>query len=606
MTFRTRLFLSSLLAAAVTLFVAAALVSWSVRRSLDERIERGLINEARLAAETLSHRQAATPAELDAEADALGRLVSARVTFIGPDGTVVGDSELPAEALKTLENHAGRPEVQQARREGLGIARRYSDTLKTDMLYVAVEIHSPAAPGLSEIRLALPLTEIGEQLATVRRSAWAAMAVGLLAALLIAWGASALLSRRVRAIAELAERYAAGDLSSQAGDYGSDEIGFVARVLDESMREIGSRATQRETDRARMEAILNGMSEGVMVITPQGRLQLVNEAARRMLKVDEPPEGRHYLEIARHPDIAAQINGALHGLAGEGRELALLGEAGATFVARGAPVASAAGRGAVLVLHDITDLRKADRIRRDFVANVSHELRTPLTAVRGYVEALLDGVSDASEARRFLETIARHTFRMERLVRDLLRLARLDAGQEPLDRMTCAVDSLFSAVIADVGAELEARSQHVVQDVASEAAVLSGDPAKLHDALRNLLHNATSYAPEGSAIVMAARRKDDRMILSVADSGPGIPEADLPRLFERFYRVDKARSRNARDPGGTGLGLAIVKHLIGLHGGRVTAANRPEGGAIFTVEIPAPKQAEVPGTLPPEGGSHTE
>lgn len=591
MTFRTRLFLSSLLAVAVTLLVAAVLMSWSVRRSLDQRIERGLINEARLAAETLSHRQAATPAELDAEADAIGRLVSARVTFIGPDGTVVGDSELTPGELATLENHAGRPEIQQARREGLGIARRYSATLKTEMLYVAVEVHNPAAPGLAEIRLALPLTEIGDQLAAVRRSAWAAMAVGLLAALMIAWGASALLSRRVRAIAELAERYAAGDLSRSTGDYGTDEIGFVARVLDESMREIGTRATQRETDRARMDAILNGMSEGVLVVTPQGRLQLVNDAARRMLKVADPPEGRHYLEIARHPDIAAQINGALHGLSGEGRELTFPGDAGATFVARGAPVASAAGRGAVLVLHDITDLRKADRIRRDFVANVSHELRTPLTAVRGYVEALLDGVPDPSEARRFLETIARHTFRMERLVRDLLRLARLDAGQEPLDRVSFAVESLFSAVIADLDAELEARSLHVVQDVAPDAAVLSGDPAKLHDALRNLLHNATSYAPEGSMIVMKAEREDERIVLSVADTGPGIPEADLPRVFERFYRVDKARSRNARDPGGTGLGLAIVKHLVALHGGTVQAGNRQGGGAVLTINLPS-----TPGT----------
>jgi two-component system phosphate regulon sensor histidine kinase PhoR len=255
-------------------------------------------------------------------------------------------------------------------------------------------------------------------------------------------------------------------------------------------------------------------------------------------------------------------------------------------VARGAPVASAAGRGAVLVLHDISDLRKADRIRRDFVANVSHELRTPLTAVRGYVEALLDGISDPADERRFLETIARHTFRMERLVRDLLRLARLDAGQEPLDKVPCAVDSLFSGVIADVASDLDARSQRVVQHVDADATVVTGDPAKLHDALRNLLHNATNYAPEGTEIVLASARRDHRIVLSVADSGPGIPETDLPRIFERFYRVDKARSRNTRDPGGTGLGLAIVKHLVGLHGGKVAVTNRPEGGAIFTLEIP--------------------
>jgi len=586
MTFRTRLFFASLLASALTLLVAAALVSWSVYRSVDERIERGLINETRLAAETLSHRRAATAAELDAEADALGRLIAARVTFIARDGTVVGDSEVTTSDLAVLENHGTRPEILQARREGVGIARRYSATLKTEMLYVAVEVPGSGTPSLSEVRLSMPLTEISEQLAAVRHWSLAAMAVGLIAALVVAWGASSLLSRRVRAIAETAERYAGGDLTPSKIDYGTDEIGVVGRMLDDSMREIANRVIQQETDRARLEAILNGMNEGVLVVTPQGRLQFVNEAARRMLKAEDTPEDRHYLEIARHPDIAGEINAALHGLSGGGRELTLGSDSTTTFIARGAPVASIAGRGAVLVLHDITELRKADRIRRDFVANVSHELRTPLTAVRGYAEALLDGVSDPSDERRFLETIARHTFRMERLVRDLLRLARLDAGQEPLDRTECAVDALFQAVVADVSPDVEARSQRVAVHVDPNAAVVSGDAAKLHDVLRNLLHNATSYAPDGSEIVLAAAHRDNRIVFTVADSGPGIPEADLPRVFERFYRVDKARSRNNRDPGGTGLGLAIVKHLVGLHGGKVAVANRPEGGAIFTIELP--------------------
>ena len=183
--------------------------------------------------------------------------------------------------------------------------------------------------------------------------------------------------------------------------------------------------------------------------------------------------------------------------------------------------------------------------------------------------------------------------RMERLVRDQLRLARLDAGQETLERLPCAIDSLFSTVAADMSADLEARSQHVVQQIAPEAAGVTGDPAKLHDALRNLLHNASNYAPEGSSITLSAARKDDRIVLTVADQGPGIPQADLPRVFERFYRVDKARSRGARDPGGTGLGLAIVKHLIGLHGGTVAVANRAEGGAQFTIELPAPLRDEA-------------
>ena len=586
MTFRTRLFLTSLAAAAVTVLVATTLVSWSVRRSLDERIERSLVNEARLAAEALSHRRAATPAELDAEADAMGRLVAARVTFVSPDGTVVGDSELSAAELSTIENHAGRPEIQQARTKGLGVARRFSTTVRTDMLYVAVPVRNAEAPTLAEVRLALPLTEIRDQLALVRRSALAAMGAGFLAALALAWGASTFVSRRLRAIAAVAERYAAGDLSQQARDYGTDEIGTVARVLDDSVREIGRRAAQLDADRARMEAILGGMIEGVLVVNHHGRLQLVNVAARRMLKLQDPPEGRHYLEIVRHPDIAAQIGAALQGAIGDGLELTLPRETDTIFVARSAPVTYAGARGAVLVLHDITDLRKADRIRRDFVANVSHELRTPLTAVRGYVEALLDGGLDAAEARRFLETIARHTFRMERLVRDLLRLARLDAGQENLERVPCVVESLFSGVVTELSATIEARGQQIVMDIASDATDVDGDPAKLHDALRNLLENATNYAPEGGQIVMGAARVNGRILLTVADGGPGLPETDLPRVFERFYRVDKARSRSSRDPGGTGLGLAIVKHLIGLHGGTVSAANRRAGGAVFTVELP--------------------
>jgi two-component system phosphate regulon sensor histidine kinase PhoR len=235
-------------------------------------------------------------------------------------------------------------------------------------------------------------------------------------------------------------------------------------------------------------------------------------------------------------------------------------------------------------MHDITDLKRADQIRRDFVANVSHELRTPLTAIRGYVEALADGETDEGEHQRFLAIITRHTDRMERLVKDLLRLARLDAGQETLDLARCETRALLQAVVADLMPAIESRRQRVEVSVAAGADTMSADPAKLHDALRNLVANAGTYAPEGTTIRINAARAGRSVAIAVSDEGPGIPEEDLPRVFERFYRVDKSR---ARDPGGTGLGLAIVKHLVELHGGEVRAENRPEGGATVTLTIPS-------------------
>ncbi len=388
-------------------------------------------------------------------------------------------------------------------------------------------------------------------------------------------------SQRVDAILAVSRRYALGDLSRPAPDYGDDDLGGVARSMDQAVQELGRRVDSLARDRARMEAILSSMIEGVLVVDEQGRLQLVNDAARRILKLEKGAINHSYVEAIRHPGIVEHLGRALASGETSALELSVTRDTTRTLVAQVAPVV-AAGRGAVLVMHDITELRKADLIRRDFVANVSHELRTPLTAIKGYAEALLDDPDDEDAHERFLEIIHRHATRMERLVKDLLRLARLDAGQETVELSPCDVAALVRGIVSDFETTATEKQQTLAVTVTPEAATLNTDAAKLHDVVRNLVENAVNYTPAGGAIDVVASVVGGRFQLSVGDTGHGIAPDDLGRVFERFYRVDKSRAR----PGGTGLGLSIVKHLVQVLGGEVVVENQAAGGALFTISLP--------------------
>jgi two-component system, OmpR family, phosphate regulon sensor histidine kinase PhoR len=583
-SFQTKLFLSALLTAMLALAVAGLVFTTSTRRQTNAMIETTLIAEARLASELLRRDSMTSPSAddipaLDAEADRVGELLDARVTFIADDGRVLGDSSEPPEAIRQMENHASRPEIQVARDRGLGRARRYSATLGFDMLYVAVPVRHPV---IAYVRIALPLADIRQQIGTVLAATVTALALALGSAAAIALVLAGRIGQRVHAIATVARQYREGDLTPPRLEYGDDELGLVARALDDSVQQLGGRLADLARDRGRMAAILAGMIEGVIVVDPHGHLELVNDAARKQLTIDSTAIGRHYIETIRHPAIAELVASALKGHASESVELTPPRDPSRTLIARATPTNAAGVHGVVLVLHDITELRRGDRIRRDFVANVSHELRTPLTAIRGYVEALSEGDTDAEETQKFLAIIARHSHRMESLVTDLLRLARLDARQETLELAPCDLRDLAHAVANDLAPTLAGRDQRVDVQVEPGAESVVADPAKLHDALRNLVANASTYAPEHSTIRVMGRRGPDQLTIDVLDEGPGIPDVDLTRVFERFYRVDKSR---ARDPGGTGLGLAIVKHLVELHGGRIRVENRPEGGARFTIEL---------------------
>jgi two-component system phosphate regulon sensor histidine kinase PhoR len=432
------------------------------------------------------------------------------------------------------------------------------------------------------------LSTMGLPVHELQRASPVTLAVALPVSAALAWWLSLRLGRRARTLVELASRRRTGGAAPIAAT-SNDELDVVARAFDDALESVRRENEDLRRDRARMEAILVGMVEGVIVVDARGRIQLANDAARTMLKLDEPVMNRSYLEVLRHPGVSELVGAALTGTRPEAIELLLPRDPGRTISARAAPAVSREAPGAVLVLHDITDLRRADQIRRDFVANISHELRTPLTAIRGCVEALGEDIAPESSSRAFLDIIGRHSARMERLVTDLLRLARLDAGQESLDLTSCDIGRVVGEVVEELGVSLRARGQRIKISVQPGTERFPADRAKLHDVLRNLIANAHTYAPEHSEIVVDAARANGLVSLSVTDSGPGIPEPDLPRVFERFYRVDKSR---ARDPGGTGLGLSIVRHLVELHGGSVNASNAAQGGARMTVHLPVPHPGE--------------
>lgn len=409
------------------------------------------------------------------------------------------------------------------------------------------------------------------------------LSASTVSALIVAWAISKRVRQRLAIIAKRTQDRIISPESPTTLDLKFDEAKQLNQVLNESLEELGSRVEKLSQDRTQMEAMLSGMAEGVLIVNETGRLQLANDAARHMLGLDESLAGKHYLEAVRHPEVTKRLAATLTEQTSDATEFALNRDPSKTIMARITPAFSSGNRGAILVLHDITELRRADQVRRDFVANISHELRTPLTAIRGYVEAILEGPLEPNQTNQFLEVIERHTTRMERLVTDLLQLARLDAKQEPLNLIKCSIKTILSDVITELSPVFTKKQQSMDTSVINSLPAITADAEKLHIILRNLLENAIRHSPENSAIEINVTSESNHTVLRVSDRGEGIPATDIERVFERFYQVDRARSKRF---GGTGLGLAIVKHLVALHGGKIWAEDRTGGGTVFTASFP--------------------
>jgi two-component system, OmpR family, phosphate regulon sensor histidine kinase PhoR len=575
--------LPSLLTVPVLAGVGFVLTRWAVRTVADEVAGATAIEEARAIGSRLPTDFAATDAQRHCQSEVRGSVV--RLTVIAADGAVLCDSEAhPA----SMVNHLARPEVAAALSAGSGLTRRESATLHRPLLYAAVRVGEGAATRI--VRVAIP-TEI--LAASERRLDLIVLLTVLSIAGLAVVPALYLgqrVARRLERMVGFSRAVAGGDLTAHLSVTQRDELGELEESLDEMGRQLGMwlRGMQAESDKVR--GILGAMVEGVVVISATGDVILMNRRAEEIfaLAPDTDYHGRPLLETCRDPELQELLRETIAtGVQVSLREITLASATRRSLAVSVAPLGDRLGF--VLVFHDITEIKRLETMRRDFVANVSHELRTPLTAIRGYAETLLSGaLEDPARARNFLGVIDRHSERLSRLIDDLLTLSDLELGKSPLKKDAVLLEALVDEIL-EVLREKAARGRvTLVKDLPAGLPLLLGDGDRLQQVLINLADNAVKYTPPGGTVTIAARTSETAassdVEVSVSDTGGGIPAEEIPRLTERFYRVDKARSREL---GGTGLGLAIVKHIVQAHGGRLDIASTLNVGTTVKFSVPS-------------------
>jgi two-component system phosphate regulon sensor histidine kinase PhoR len=508
-----------------------------------------------------------------------------RVTIIDPKGNVIGESDKPAEELAALENHLYRPEVQVALTQEHGHAIRHSSTINSDMMYVAVPVRAGERL-LGFVRVAKPLHTVAATINHIQGTiALASLVVGLLALPVLFW-----MSRRVtRPIDEMramAVRVANGDLSARAPEKGGPELRELGYALNKMSAQLESRMRELAEEKAELQATLANMIEGVLVVDAGSRVRLVNGTLRRLFKLTDQALGRTVLEVFRSAPLHDLLAQTLSGTPVSVREMTFVGVDDRVFDVAAAFLRAPNGsvNGAVVVLHDISRIKQLENVRKEFVANVSHELRTPLSIIKGYIETLLDEQPpDAATSKQFLETIQRHSRRLEALIGDLLSISELESQQARLNLAPLSVADTVRNVAEELAGRAREKNTTIRVDIQAVSPAVRADAQRLHQILVNLLDNAIKYSPSGSQVTVTAQAGDKEVEICVADNGPGIAPEHLSRIFERFYRADKARSREL---GGTGLGLSIVKHIVQAHGGRVWAECPPTGGTVFHFTLP--------------------
>ena len=567
---KNRIFFKLLGAALLLIVAATATLDFTIRqswnRSLRGEISRELTDKTKLFALRVRDIHQSGLPQLVREVAAAAE---ARATVIDATGRVLADSDAdPA----TMENHATRPEFEEALQGRIGSNARTSHTLGVEFLYVAAPVSGGA------VRLAFPLAEIERITSEIRRALVVGSLLAFLVSMLMAGVAATSISRRLQGIIAFAGRIAAGDFSARLEERSSDEIAKVAGALDDTAHRLEATFAQLEDSRRDLEVLLNSMVDGVIAVDAQRRVLWANRALTRLLSPNVRV-GVPVVEAFRDPDLLGVIQNSISNRepqTGESRTAV----PGRVFEVATGPLP---GGGTVAVLHDITEIERVEKTRRDFIANVSHELRTPLTSIQGYAETLLDAPGENGQSREFLEIIRKNAARMSRLTEDLLALARVESGEDKLDLRSIAAGDLLREAQENLSKLAQQYASRLDVETAPTVSVLA-DREAIQQVFGNLIENALKYAASGSRVVLGAAEQDGFVQFHVRDYGPGIASEHLPRVFERFYRVDKARSR---ETGGTGLGLAIVKHIILNHGGSVRVESSLGHGCTFYFTLPA-------------------
>ncbi len=582
--FQSKLFFSFIFVVVISFGFVSFFLDKSLEDNTLREIKSSLLNQAYLIERQIANDVSKIENKdfLQTQVNDLANRSKCRLTIIDDTGRVLADSQKDS---ASMENHLNRPEVRDALGGRIGEYIRYSSTLKIDMLYLALPVKEKDE-AIRVIRLALPLTSIKEALNTVRR----AIIFALFFAFSIAFVLGSLLSKSIikpiNRIIYSSRKFSQGDFTHKIHIFSRDELGELALTLNNMAAEIEEKIRETGIQNQQLMAVFNSMIEGVIVVDKASRIISINPTIEKIFSVSKDySQGKVFLEAIRNSDVNEIISSVLENGIFVSKELNLLWPVAGTFQINASAIYQKNQvSGCLLVIHDITQIRKLETMRTDFVANVSHELKTPLTSIKGFVETLLEGaIEDKENSRHFLKIVQDHTNRLDRLVNDLLDLSYLESKDIKLVIKEVNLKALTEDVLSSFKSQIKKKGVKIANDLPSDL-IIRVDPDKIDQVLTNLIDNAIKFNKEKGFIKIYSETLDSQIKITLEDSGIGIPLRDVPRIFERFYRVDKMRSREL---GGTGLGLSIVKHIIERHGGSVGVESTEGLGSKFWFILPS-------------------